>query len=380
MKKILFIIIFIFFIFSVANAQELTNYAKGAIIIENTTNKILYEKDKDTQLAPASMTKIMTMLLIMEALDNGQIKLSDMVPVSKNSSAMGGSSIFLQEGMEISVESLLKGIAIASGNDAAVAMAEYIGGTQENFVDMMNEKVEKLGLKNTHFVNVHGLDAEDHYSSAYDMSQMARELLKHEDILKFTSVYEEYMDKPDGTKIWLVNTNKLVRFYNGVDGLKTGFTDKAGYCLTATAMKNGVRYITVTMGEDTTEHRSADTTSMLNYAFSNYKLNNVLTKNTKIKEINIKKGQKNKAIVVVKEDINDLISSMDKKTYSYEIEITKDEAPLKKDEAIGILKVLDNNNQVIKSVDLVLIEDIPKANFINVFIKNMKLLVNGYNV
>ena len=134
------------------------------------------------------------------------------------------------------------------------------------------------------------------------------------------------------------------------------------------------------MGEDTTEHRSADTTSMLNYAFSNYKLNNVLTKNTKIKEINIKKGQKNKAIVVVKEDVNDLISSMDKKTYSYEIEITKDEAPLKKDEAIGLLKVLDNNNQVIKSVDLVLIEDIPKANFINVFIKNMKVLVNGYNV
>lgn len=195
---------------SFVNAEELVKYAKSAILIEPTTNKIVYENNSREQMAPASMTKMMTMLLIMEAYDNGQFKLDDMVPISKNSSSMGGSQLFLQENTEIKAEELIKGIAIASGNDAAVAMAEFIAGTTDEFVKMMNDKVIELGLTDTHFVNVHGLDDPDHYSSSYDMAQIARELLKYPKILEYTSLYEDYLVKPDGSKIWLVNTNKVV--------------------------------------------------------------------------------------------------------------------------------------------------------------------------
>ena len=171
--------------YSTVNAEELVKYAKSAILIEATTNKIVYENNSREQMAPASMTKMMTMLLIMEAYDNGQFKLDDMVPISKNSSSMGGSQLFLQENTEIKAEELIKGIAIASGNDAAVAMAEFIAGTTDEFVKMMNDKVIELGLTDTHFVNVHGLDDPNHYSSAYDMAQIARELLKHPKILEY---------------------------------------------------------------------------------------------------------------------------------------------------------------------------------------------------
>ena len=217
MKKILFILGICFFIITSVKALDLTQYSKASIMIEPTTNTIIMENNKDEQLAPASMTKMMTLLIIMEHVDDGKIKLSDMVTISKNAASMGGSQVFLQENMQISVEQLIKGIAIASGNDAAVAMAEHIAGSTDEFVKMMNDKVKELGLKNTHFENVHGLDSENHYSSAYDMSQIARELLTHQDILKYTSLYEDYLEKPDGTKTWLVNTNKLVwLFYNKI--------------------------------------------------------------------------------------------------------------------------------------------------------------------
>ena len=227
MKKVLFFIILFLSFFKTCNALELTKYSQSAILIEPTTKTIIYELNKDERLAPASMTKMMTMLLIMEALDNGKISLNDMVNVSKNAASMGGSQVFLEENSQIEVEQLLKGIAIASGNDAAVAMAEHISGSVDAFVVEMNKKVKYLGLKNTNFVNVHGLDADNHYSSAYDMAIIATELIKHEKILEYTSLYEDYLIKPDGNKTWLVNTNKLVRFYEGVDGLKTGFTSTA---------------------------------------------------------------------------------------------------------------------------------------------------------
>lgn len=237
MKKILFGIFILFTSISFVSALELTHYSSSAVLIEPATNSLLYEVNKDERRPPASMTKMMTLLLIMESIDDGNIALSDKVLISKNASSMGGSQVFLQENMQIEVEQLVKSIAIASGNDAAVAMAEHIAGSTDEFVNMMNDKVEELGLKNTHFMNVHGLDENDHYSSAYDMSQIALELLKHDKILNYTSLYEDYLLKPDGTKTWLVNTNKLVRFYEGVDGLKTGYTSTAGYCLTSTAKK-----------------------------------------------------------------------------------------------------------------------------------------------
>ena len=375
MKKVLTLIICTFIFLTITNAEELTKSAQRAILIEPTTNKIFYEVNKDEQRPPASMTKIMTLLLIFEAIDNNKISLNDMVPISDNAANMGGSQVFLQSGMEIQASELIKSIAIASGNDAAVAMAEYVGGSLEEFVNMMNEKVQELGLNNTHFVNVHGLDAEDHYSSAYDMSQMARELLKHEKILEFTSLYEDYLNKPDGTKTWLVNTNKLVRFYKGVDGLKTGYTKPAGYCLTATAMKNNVRYISVVMGSDTPENRSSDTTSLLNYAFSSYKLNTILSKEDIVDSIHVKRAKKDKVDVVPVEDVTDLIKQNEDKTYDNEVIIDKVIAPLKKGDKVGIIKVKDGNGNEIKEVNLTVKEDVEKQNFISIYIKLFKKII-----
>ena len=378
MKKKMFVFLLFFLFFGKISALSLTSYSDSAILIEPTTNTILYELNKDKRKPPASITKLMTMLLIIEAIDDGRIKLNDIVTVSKNAAGMGGSQVFLEENMKIEVEQLLKGIAIASGNDAAVAMAEHIAGSTDEFVKMMNDKVKELGLSNTHFVNVHGLDAENHYSSAYDMAQIARELLKHEKILEYTSLYEDYLIKPDGSKTWLVNTNKLVRFYDGVDGLKTGYTSTAKYCLTATAQKNNIRFVTVTMGVDTSEHRSADTTSMLNYAFANYKLNTIIKKDQVIGEIEVKKGKNNIGKIVASENVTDLLKQNEKKTYSYNIIKDKVEAPLKKGDVVGKLEVIDNNGKKVKVVNLVINESIDKHSFFSLFGDLFKKIVGGY--
>lgn len=378
MKKIFFIIFLILFGMIRVKALELTSYSESAILIEPTTNTILYELNKDERKAPASMTKLMTMLIIVEEIDKGNIKLNDMVTISQNAADMGGSQVFLEANMEIEVEQLLKGIAIASGNDAAVAMAEYIAGSTDEFVEMMNQKVKELGLVNTHFANVHGLDTDDHYSTAYDMAQIARELLKHELILDYTSLYEDYLIKPDGSKTWLVNTNKLVRFYDGVDGLKTGYTENAKYCLTATARREKIRFITVTMGVDSSEHRSNDTTSMLNYGFANYKINNVVKKGQVIGEIEIKGGKKNIGEMVAKEEINDLIKKGDKKDYSYNIKRKNIKAPILKGDVVGTLEVIDNNGKKVKTIDLVSKESVNKHSFFSLFGKLFKQIVGGF--
>lgn len=360
------------------NALDLTSYSESAVLIEPTTKTIIYEVNKDERRAPASMTKIMTMLLIMENIDSGKLGLHDKVTISKNAAGMGGSQVFLQENMQIEVEQLIKGIAIASGNDAAVAMAEHIAGSTTEFVNMMNQKVSELGLTNTHFMNVHGLDEENHYSSAYDMAVMAMELLKHEQILNYTSLYEEYLEKPDGTKSWLVNTNKLVRFYEGVDGLKTGFTSTAKYCLTATAKKNDIRFLTVTMGVDTSEHRSADTTSMLNYAFANYKLNKIIEKGQNITEVRIKKGKKDKVTAMAKEEVNDLIKGADERTYSYNINVGDVVAPVKSGDVVGNLEIINNDGTILKSVELISSENVDKHNFFSLFLEIFRKILNGF--
>ena len=378
MKKFLIII----FMFSIPiiriSALELTNYSKSAVLIEPTTNTIIYDLNKDEKLAPASMTKLMTMLLIMEKIDSNKISLTDKVLISKNAASMGGSQVFLEENSEIEVEQLLKGIAIASGNDAAVAMAEYISGTTDEFVKMMNSKAKELGLKNTNFVNVHGLDAENHYSTAYDMAQIAIELLKHEKILEYTSLYEDYLIKPDGSKTWLVNTNKLVRFYEGIDGLKTGYTSAAKYCLTATGKKNNIRFVSVVMGVDTSEHRSLDTSNMFNYAFSNYKLNKILSKEDVLAEINVKKGIKSKVNIYAKEDITDLIKQNENKDYTFKLNKKSITAPINSGDVVGSLEVADNNGKVVKIVDLVVKESVKKHNFITMFWRNFQNIINGY--
>ena len=240
MKKIFIFVLtlFLLFYFTNVNAVEMELGAKSAILIDQNTGKVLYNKNENERLAPASMTKIMSLILIMEKIDDGSLRLDDKIEISTEASSMGGSQIFLNPGESYLVKDLIKGVAMASANDAVVALAEKVGGSVSGFVDMINKRLKELGATNTNFVNPHGLDAEGHYSTARDMSIISRELLRHEKILEYTSIYEEYLEKNDGSRIWLVNTNRLVRFYDGVDGLKTGFTKTAGYWLTATAKKN----------------------------------------------------------------------------------------------------------------------------------------------
>ena len=286
MKKILILLLLLISIplVKAEETEDLAPNAKSAIMIEASTGEILFQKNKDEKLAPASMTKMMSMLLIMEEIENGNLKWNEMITTSEKASSMGGSQIFLKVGEKMTVEDLLKGVAIASGNDAVVALAERVSGSEEQFVKRMNIRAKDLGLKNTNFINATGLTADNHYSSAYDMSLIAKELVKHEKILEFTSTYEDYLRKDTKSPFWLVNTNRLVRFKEGVDGLKTGFTDEAGYCLTATMKKDNMRLITVVMKEENTSKRSADTTKMLDYGFNIYMVQTILDEKTTIEK------------------------------------------------------------------------------------------------
>lgn len=259
---------------------------KSGCLIECKTNTIIYSKNENERLAPASMTKIMTMILVMEKIYNNEISYNDMVTTPKSASSLGGSQIYLSEGEQMSVHDLLKAMCIASANDAALSLAVFVGGSENSFVNMMNEKAKNLFLENTHFENPYGFDDPNHYSSSYDMAYMASYLINnYPDILKYTSIYEDYVREDTEKRFWLVNTNKLVRFFNGCDGLKTGWTNNSGYCLTATATKNNDRFIAVTMGNSSPSKRNSEVSELLNYALTNYETKKLLSKETIIKEI-----------------------------------------------------------------------------------------------
>ena len=382
MKKILFSLfilimpIIVYASEAVSNEVELASSAKSAILIEQSTGQILFEKNSHEKIPPASMTKMMSLLLIMESIDNGKIKLTDKVTVSKNASSMGGSQILLEEGEEMSVDDLLKGVSIASGNDAVVALAEYVGGSEDNFVKMMNNKASELGLTDTKFQNCHGLDSEGHYSSAYDMAMIARELLNHKDIIKYTSIYETYLRENTDRKIWLVNTNKLVRFKKGVDGLKTGYTKEAGYCLTATMNKENMRVIATVMGEDTIDNRNSEVSSMLDYAYSQYKMKKYISKNKVLKTINNDKTKSKKIEITPMQDINILTKTTDDIKPSYSIKINNIKTNIKKGDKVGYLTI-KNNGKVINKVNLTVKQDIKKANIIELYFKYLGDIASG---
>ncbi len=378
MKKIL---IFIFLLMSIpmvkAEVEDLAPNAKSAIMIEASTGEILFQKNKDEKLAPASMTKMMSMILIMEEIENGNLKWDEMITTSERASSMGGSQIFLKAGEKMSVEDLLKGVAIASGNDAVVALAERIAGSEEAFVKRMNARGKDLGLKNTNFVNATGLTADNHYSSAYDMSLIAKELVKHEKILEFTGTYEDYLRKDTKSPFWLVNTNRLVRFKEGVDGLKTGFTNEAGYCLTATMKKDGMRLITVVMKEETANKRSADTTKMLDYGFNVYMIQSILDEKTTIEKRKIELGKDLMTEIIPKENITILNKKSDElKNITYKTNIDKIVAPVKKGDKVGTIDILEDN-KVISTIDATVKNDIDKASIITIYLRNLKEIVSG---
>ncbi len=350
--------------------------SKSAILMEASTKTVLYEKNANEKLSPASMTKVMTMLLVMEALDKGKIKLNDDVFISKNASGMGGTQIFVEANTNVKVSDLLKGIGIASANDAAVALAEKIGGTEENFVAMMNKRAKELGAINTNFKNPHGLDEVNHYTTAYDLALMSSELVKYEEILKITSTYEEYINV-SGENHWLVNTNSLVRFYKGMDGLKTGFTDQAKYCLTSTMKKNDMRLIGVVMGVSTKEARNSDTISMMEYGFAIYNTKMIVNSNKKLGILYVNNGKNRNASYYVKEDVNILVDiNTENINYDVKTQLYKNvRAPLKKGDVVGNL-ILTYDKKEYK-YDLIVKNKVVKANFIRMLYNNFKDIISG---
>lgn len=378
MKKVLIVLCSFLFISSI-KAEELSfaDKAKSAILMEASTGEIIFEKNSHERLEPASMTKMMSMLLIVESIDKGIINWDDIVTVSENASSMGGSQILLETGEKMSVSDLFKGIAVASGNDAVVAMAEKIAGSEEAFVNMMNKRAKELGLKDTNFKNPHGLDIANHYSSAYDMAMIAKELVKHEEIFKYTSIYEDYLRQNTDRQLWLVNTNKLVRFYDGVDGLKTGYTTDAGYCLTATAKKNGMRIIAVVMGEPDSKIRNAEVTEMLDYAFAQYELEKVLSTDSVLGKQKVEKGSPEFATLIPTTNINLLNKKTEeKKNVTYELHIDKIKAPVKAGDIVGNVEIKDGD-KIISKIDVTIKEDIKKNNFISLIYKNLIEMING---
>ena len=379
MKKVLFII-FVFFLFSpmVVMAEELIPNASSGVLMEASTGKIIYAKEEDKEVAVASMTKMVAQILIFEALDSSKIHLNDMVTVSKNAADMGGSQIYLSEGEKISVEDLIKGISIASGNDATVAMAEYLAGSEKKFVDRMNKKVKDLGLKHTHFVNCTGLDEEGHYSSAYDMAVIARHLItEHPDVLKYSSIYEDYLREDTDNKFWLVNTNKLIRFYDGADGLKTGHTDHAGYCLAATAVRNDLRIIAIVLGEADSKVRNSETMDFLDYGFQNIRMNTLKKKGSVVKKIKIDKASQEIIQIVLKKPLNVIVdSSSDHDHYTYQYHLSDFKLPIRRGEVIGKVEAYDGNKMISKS-DLTVLEDVHKIDFLTLFSKTFLDMVTG---
>ena len=379
MKKIFLFLILSFIFITNAKAEniKLAENAKSAILIEASTGEVLFEKNADEKLVPASMTKMMSMLLIIESIENKILKWNQKITVSEHASSMGGSQILLETGEKMTVKDLFKGVAIASGNDAVVALAEAIAGTEDEFVNMMNKKAKQLNLKNTNFKTPHGLDTANHYSSARDMSIIAKELVKHKKVLEFTKIYEDYLRKNTDRKIWLVNTNRLVRFYEGVDGLKTGYTKEAGYCLTATIEKENMRIIAIVMGEPDSKTRSKEISQMLDYSYAQYKIENLLKNKNSIGKYEIDKGQE-KYVTIIPKDKPTVLRKKSEKSEkaSYQVKLYNLKAPLKKGDIVGKLKIKENN-KIIRTVNLTVNKNVKKAGILELYIRNLKDMLSG---
>lgn len=364
MKKVICLCCAAFFMFGGINAYaentSLQTSAKSVILTEQSTGEVLYESNADERLPIASVTKIMTLLLTMEALDEGRIAMDDVVPVSEKAMSMGGSTMFLEVGEELSVYELLKGIAVASANDGCVAISEFISGSVENFVSLMNKRAAELGMENTNFVNTNGLDAENHYSSARDVAIMSAELLKHEEIFEFTTIWT---DKMNNGKYDLANTNKLIRFYSGANGLKTGSTDKALCCLSATAKREDLQLIAVVLGAPTSKDRFSDARTLLDYGFANYDVEKIASENQKISTVEVKKGCSKTVSAVAKNEISLLTQKGSSKNTETEIFLPdKINAPVRQGESIGKL-VCKINGETISETELVAGENVEKVGF-----------------
>lgn len=355
-----------------ANTQDakLDIASKSAILMDASTGTVLYEKNCHEKLPPASVTKIMTMLLICEALENNKIKEDDDVQISENAASMGGSQIFLEPGEIQKVDTLLKSIAVASANDACVAMAEYVGGSVEEFVVLMNNRAKELGMNDTNFVNTNGLPVDNHYTSAYDIALMSKELLSHKKISKYLTTWmDDVVVGKKQAKIGISNTNKLVKHYAGATGVKTGFTQQAKYCLSASALRNNTHLIAVTLCAETSPIRFKDATNLLNYGFANYESVKICGANDKVATVQFKKGEKENVDLVAKDDLSVLIKKGDKKDFQRKVEIKEDlKLPIKKNTELGVVKVY-RGKELIGETKIINNEDINKASYLQMLRK-----------
>ena len=353
------------FIFANTKEAKLDIASKSAVLMDASTGKVLYEKNSHQKLPPASVTKVMTLLLICEALEDGKIKEEDDVQISENAASMGGSQIFLEPGEIQKVDALVKSIAVASANDACVAMAEYVGGSMEEFVDLMNKRAKELGMKDTNFVNTNGLPVDNHYTSAYDIALMSKELLSHKKISKYLTTWmDEVVVGKKQAKIGISNTNKLVKHYSGATGVKTGFTQQAKYCLSASALRNNTHLIAVTLCAETSPIRFKDATNLLNYGFANYESIKICGAKDKVATVKFEKGEKENVDLVAKNDLSVLIKKGDKKDFQKKVEIKQDlKLPIKKNTELGVVKVY-RGKELVGETKIINSEDINKASYL----------------
>ena len=368
MKGILWILIVSLLLLPVkAGAAELEIAGKSAVLMDVATGTVLAELNPHERLSPASVTKIMTMLLIMEAVDSGKISMSDMVTASETAAAKGGSQIFLKAGETMPVSDMLKSIAVSSANDCACAMAEHIAGSEEAFVARMNERAAELGMQDTHFVNCTGLDddpeAANHRTSAHDIALMSRELLKnHPDIKKFTTIW---MDTVRNGTFGLSNTNKLVRFYQGATGLKTGFTSGAGYCLSATALRDGMELIAVVMGADTSTNRNNACKQLLDYGFANFAV--IIPELPEAEPVTVKLGKADTVDAILGDNGILLIDKAQKSAVTMELSVEESvTAPVSRGQRLGTLTV-KSGDQILKEVPLVASVGVERKTFGDLF-------------
>lgn len=367
MKKVvslLTVVIFCLTLFPVdVKADSLEISAPSGILLEKTTGEVLYEKNPDEKMKPASVTKIMTILLIMEAIESGRIKYTDVVTTSAHATSMGGSQVYLKEGEQMTVDEMLKCIVVASANDACVAMAEHLSGSVEAFVSDMNKRAGELEMTNTNFVNCTGLDADNHLTTARDISKMSQELLRHEDIKKYTTIW---MDSIRNGEFGLTNTNKLIRFYDKATGLKTGYTSQSKYCISATAEENGMELIAVVMGAESSDKRTSDVKALFNYAFSNYSIYNI--KIDKIPIVKVIKGKVETIQPEISVSSNLVIEKGTEKDIEIKMEISDDvSAPVIQGQKLGVATVIKCGEPV-ATADIFSPVSVERANVLDIFL------------
>ncbi len=340
-----------------SNNDGLNITAKSAILIDYNSGKVLYEKSPNERLPIASMTKLATLAVVFDSIDKGIVKENDMVQVSKTAAATGGSSAFLDASSKYKVCELIKSVIIASANDSSVALSEHIAGSEELFVEKMNKMVASLGLSNTHFSNSTGLPIDNHYSSAFDISQIYKSICNHELYKRYSKVWMDDFVHPSGRKTGLVNTNKLIKSYEGIEGGKTGFTNSARFCLTASAARGNMRVIAVVIGVNDSKTRFAEMTKLFNFAFANYDTVLMANKDVPLTISAVKKSEK-QVEVFPKETVSILTEKTKNKKYTMDFKLDEIVAPIKANSVVGKLFVFDENNMVVFETDIIVKDEV----------------------